>query len=186
MPTGGLDTTCGGLNALREVNEDDAQTGGDPTWDKQSGLVRLEEGVETRTDEANGWTMSGEVVMVLHGGVVKIHPTWVPQTVNIDFGWDDSNLGSPRPKGRWWSELAFLTPRAASMEGEWEWDASAQHLELWVPDRDVPGFRHLAATLDQFTIPLTAAGASGPGKLAPGLAPVTGPLDLSWESKSTL
>ncbi|GGW96463.1 hypothetical protein GCM10010297_17930 [Streptomyces malachitofuscus] len=123
---------------------------------------------------------------MIHGGNVKIIPSWVPQTMILDFSWDDTKLSDPRPQGPWWGGLAFLVSRAASNEGEWDWEPSAQHLELWVPDADVPGYRHLVATLDQFTLPLTNPASTGPGKLAPGLAPVAGVLSLTWESSSTL
>ncbi|WP_404953569.1 hypothetical protein [Streptomyces sp. 147326] len=125
-------------------------------------------------------------MLMLHGGNVKIIPSWVPQATILDFQWDDTNLSASQPTGPWWGELAFLVQRAASNQGEWQWEASARHLELWVPDPDVPGYRHLVATLDQFTLPLSNPPTSGTGKLAAGLAPVTGDLPLTWEGSSTL
>ncbi|MER6198380.1 hypothetical protein ABT234_13565 [Streptomyces sp. NPDC001586] len=123
---------------------------------------------------------------MIHGGNVKIIPSWVPQTTIVDLQWDDTTLSDPRPKGAWWGEIAFLVQRAAGNQGEWEWEPAAGILELWVPDPDVPGYRHLVATLDQFTLPLANPGTAGAGRLAPGLAPVVGDLTLDWQGSLTL
>ncbi|MER6346577.1 hypothetical protein ACWC10_16770 [Streptomyces sp. NPDC001595] len=115
-----------------------------------------------------------------HGGHVTIFPSWVPQKTIIDIMWDDSRLSDPHPRDRWDGELALLA-RTSSTQGEWEWDAAAQKLGLWVP---VPegGHRRLVATLHQFTFPIK--GMSGTGSLMPGLAPASGELTLTWQGDS--
>ncbi len=115
---------------------------------------------------------------MMHGGTVNIVPSWVPQTTQVDIRWDDSKLSDPRPKDNWWGPLAFLG-RTFSNEGEWEWDAAAKTLFLWVP---VPGagYSRLVAGLDQFTFPITD-GMTGSGSLQPGLIPVT-TLILTWQA----
>lgn len=120
---------------------------------------------------------------MLHGGSAKIFPSWVPQSTVIDIRWDDTKLSGARPKDKWWGDLALLAGTFTN-EGEWEWDAAAKELELWVPNPADPSVRRFVAVLHQFTFPM-AVGATGSGELVPGIAPVLGSLALTWEGFPT-
>lgn len=114
------------------------------------------------------------------GGSVTFIPNWTPQTGQIDILWEDSELGLPRPTGKWFGPLAFIGG-GGSQEGSWEWDPAAKSLDLWALVPGGEGHRHLIATLHNFTFPLTVSGTSGTGTLAPTLnLPVVGELSFTW------
>jgi hypothetical protein len=121
-----------------------------------------------------------KAIMGHRGGTITVFPSWVPQKIFIDIMWDDTKLSDPRPRDRWDGDLALLAA-TGSRQGEWEWEAAAQKLGLWVPVPGGEGHRRLVATLHQFTFPLMT-GRTGPGKLMAGLAPVSGELTLTWET----
>ncbi|MGY1577412.1 hypothetical protein [Streptomyces sp. MN13] len=118
-----------------------------------------------------------------HGGTVTVIPSWIPQETMFDIMWEDERLSDPRPNGRWDGQLA-LFGGTGSTQGEWDWEAAAQKLGLWVPVPNGAGHRRLIATLDQFVFPLVT-GMSGTGHLMPGLAPVSGELTLTWRGNSS-
>ncbi len=113
------------------------------------------------------------------GGQIDIIPSWTPQTAQIEIEWEDSGISGPQPTDKWFGTMAFIGG-AISQEGVWEWDPAAKTLRLWVLVPGGEGHRHLIATLQQFTLPLTS-GMTGTGTLAPTLGlPVLGELTLSW------
>jgi len=117
---------------------------------------------------------------VLHGASLKISPSWLPETTIIDIQWDDDALSAPEPVGKWWGQLAFLGG-TGSDEGEWQWDAAVQELELWVP---VPGSARRLIAARPFDFPVVT-GMAGDGKLQPGLVPTTEAPTFTWEGFAT-
>jgi hypothetical protein len=118
---------------------------------------------------------------MMPGAALKIQPNWVPEPVFCDIAWDSQALLAPRPEGPWWGPLSMLDGNG-DREGVWVWDQVKSTVELWVPHPEEPHPRRLVAVLREITMPpVPGLGRSGPGELGPFLAPVIGPLPLTWE-----
>lgn len=116
---------------------------------------------------------------MVHGGSVRITPSWVPATTTIDIRWDDAGLTGARPTDKWWGDLALLAATLTN-EGVWEWDKAAQRLELWVPNPADPMIRRFVAVLEGFAFPM-APGSVGSGHLVAGIVPAVGNPPLTWQ-----
>lgn len=115
------------------------------------------------------------------GATIRITPSWIPTLTFVDISWDTDDVDlSILPQGPYTSDLALLGG-FGTRDGQWDWYRDERMLELWVPKPSEPSYRHLVATLNQLDFPIRT-GDSGTGFLAPGIAPVKGVPEFSWEA----